>query len=251
MTCNELQDSVKSVSARADIVGTDILSHLETCSACRQWMEIEQRLMGPLQVLRDSVPVIPATVDESVLNAYRAQLQHASSDVIRSRKPAPSMSNLVWRAAIAALLVAGAILLFGTRKAPSPTTAKMQPTPVVSSAQLQTQPQSEAPKPVTTPRPVTAKPVITKKRTSRPLRKAPVPAAEGSSTEDAYMGLPPDFRNLMYCDQLSCSGAMEVIRMNLPASSIGLASPSRSSNVVAADVVVGADGVARAIRILN
>jgi hypothetical protein len=55
----------------------------------------------------------------------------------------------------------------------------------------------------------------------------------------------------MYCDQLSCSGALEVIRMNLPAASLGLASPSRTSNFVAADVLVGSDGVARAIRIVN
>jgi hypothetical protein len=55
----------------------------------------------------------------------------------------------------------------------------------------------------------------------------------------------------MYCDQLSCSGAMEVIRMNLPASALGMQSPLRTSNLVAADVVVGPDGVARAIRIVN
>jgi len=42
-----------------------------------------------------------------------------------------------------------------------------------------------------------------------------------------------------------------VIRMNLPASALGMSSPSRTSNVVEADVVVGPDGVARAIRIVN
>jgi hypothetical protein len=252
MTCTELQDSVNSGSARA--VGTpsaDILSHLESCSACRDWVEIEQRLTGPLQVLRNSVPTVPATLDESVLNAYRAQLQHASSDVIPLRKPVRPMSNFVWRASVAALLLAGAILLFGIRRVPSPPATaktKIQSAPIVSSPQAQTPIRSEAPKSVQT----TKAAVATKKRTPRAPYKAPAPpAVEGSSTEAAYMGLPPDFRNLMYCDQLSCSGAMEVIRMNLPASSMGLASPSRSSNVVAADVVVGPDGVARAIRIVN
>ena len=250
MTCNELQDSVNSASARA--VGTpsaDILYHLESCRACREWVEIEQRLTGPLQLVRNSAPTVPATLDESVLNAYRAQLQHASSDVIPLRKPVRPMSNFVWRAAVAALLLLGAIILFGIRRVPSPPATaktKIQPAPIVSSPQAQTQAQSEAPKRV-----ITKQNIIKKKVASRVRHRAPDAETEGSSTEAAYMGLPPDFRNLMYCDQLSCSGAMEVIRMNLPVSSMGLASPSRSSNVVAADVVVGPDGVARAIRIVN
>jgi hypothetical protein len=241
MTCNELQDSVKHGLVRVDGAPRgDILSHLESCTACRKWVEIEQRLKGLLQVLRSSVPAVPTTVDASVLSAFRTRLQHAPG--IPLRKPERPMSSSIWRAAIAALLLAGAIILFGNRKTAMPTpTAKIQVAPVVSSTQVQTQPQSEAPKPV-----------VTKKRAaSRLHHRAPAPLTENSSTEAASMGLPPDFRNLMYCDQLSCSGAMEVIRMNLPASSLGMALPSRTSNVVAADVVVGADGVARAIRIVN
>jgi hypothetical protein len=246
MTCNELQDSVKNSSARADRTPSiDIRSHLESCSACRQWIEINERLAGPLQILRSAMPSVPATLDESVREACHAHFQHPA-DVIPSNKPVRPISPLFWRAAIAALLIAGAIILFGTRRAPSPpTTAKIQ-RHIISSTQVQTPTQSEAPKPDIT------KPALTKKRpTSRVHHRAPAAPDENSSTETAYMGLPPDFRNLMYCDQLSCSGALEVIRMNLPASSLGMASPLRTSNVVAADVLVGADGVARAIRIVN
>lgn len=242
MTCNELQDSMKDGSARSDgTPGADIRSHLESCSACRQWIEINERLAEPLRLLRDSVPVIPATLDARLLSAYRTRLQHASLN-----KPVRPISPVLWRAAIAALLIAGAIILFGSRRAPlPPTTAKIQQ-PLISSTQVRTLTQSEAPKPAIT------KPTVTKKRpTSRMHHRTPAAAEENSSTEAAYMGLPPDFRNLMYCDQLSCSGALEVIRMNLPAFSLGMASPSGRSNVVAADVLVGADGVARAIRIVN
>ncbi len=246
MTCNELQDSMKNGSARSDgKPGTDIRSHLESCSACRQWIEINERLAGPLQLLRNSVPPMPATLEESVVKAYRVRLQHLS-EVIPINKPVRPISPLLWRAAIAALLIAGAIILFGTRRAPLPrTTAKIQQ-PLISSTQVQTLTHSEAPKPDLT------KPAVTKKTpTSRRHHRAPAAVEENSSTEAAYMGLPPDFRNLMYCDQLSCSGALEVIRMNLPASSLGMASPSGRSNIVAADVLVGADGVARAIRFVN
>ena len=64
--------------------------------------------------------------------------------------------------------------------------------------------------------------------------------------------LPPDFRSLMYCDELSCSGPMEVIRMQLPASDLLFAPGSNSANgTVLADVLVGPDGIARGIRIVQ
>ena len=58
--------------------------------------------------------------------------------------------------------------------------------------------------------------------------------------------------NLMYCDQISCSGALDIIRMQLPASPVaGDSTSAPAQDVVLADVLVGSDGVARAIRIVN
>jgi hypothetical protein len=58
------------------------------------------------------------------------------------------------------------------------------------------------------------------------------------------------FVALMFCDPLICSGEEQVIRMELP----GTASASGegdSSQPVLADVVVGDDGLVRAMRIVN
>ncbi len=244
MTCNELHDHVESSPLRFLTEGglsADVAAHIEHCSACRQWIEIEEQLSNQLHLLRDNAPVIPATLDESILKGYRAQFQAVSS-FSTATKPMRPMSTLVWRAAIAAVLLVGAIILFGNRKAPSPqATAKVQPMPNGASAQPENQAKSETPKTIADVKVVTP----------RVHHRTTIKKTENTSAEATTNPLPPDFRNLMYCDQISCSGAMEVIRMNLPASALGMSSPSRTSNVVAADVVVGPDGVARAIRILN
>ncbi len=243
MTCNELHNRLESGALRTETVLTaEVVSHIEHCSACRHTVDIEERLREPLRLLRNSVPAVSATLDESILSGYRARLQRASAEATSLKKQTP-LSTLVWRAAIAAVLLVGAILLFGNRKATSPPPiAKVQTQPAVAaSARSVSQAGNEAPKAV----------AAKMKPAPRARRKASAPTTEVPSAEAASLGLPSDFRNLMYCDQLSCSGAMDVIRMNLPASSLGMASPLRTSNVVAADVLVGPDGVARAIRIVN
>ena len=56
----------------------------------------------------------------------------------------------------------------------------------------------------------------------------------------------------MYCDELSCVDAMSVIRVQLPPFAAGFAPASMTNNdVVYADVLVGSDGIARSIRIVQ
>jgi hypothetical protein len=52
------------------------------------------------------------------------------------------------------------------------------------------------------------------------------------------------YTDLMLCDPLSCSGDAQVVRMEVPAQ-------GSSEQTVLADVVVGDDGLVRAIRIVN
>jgi hypothetical protein len=61
-----------------------------------------------------------------------------------------------------------------------------------------------------------------------------------------------DFRSLMYCDELSCGGLLTVVRVEVPASDVALTPASNSaSDMVVADVLVGSDGIARGIRIVQ
>ncbi len=64
----------------------------------------------------------------------------------------------------------------------------------------------------------------------------------------------PGYSDLMYCDPVVCSGPMQVVRIKVP---VGQVKPgagkngSNSNSFVNAEVVVGPDGVARAIRVAN
>jgi hypothetical protein len=54
----------------------------------------------------------------------------------------------------------------------------------------------------------------------------------------------------MYCDALSCPDAMDMIRVQLPASAMPKPLPGfvRTGGSVTADVLIGPDGIARGIR---
>ena len=51
----------------------------------------------------------------------------------------------------------------------------------------------------------------------------------------------------MFCDPLSCASDAQIVRMELPASAAG----SQDEQTRIADVVVGDDGLVRAVRMVN
>ena len=60
-----------------------------------------------------------------------------------------------------------------------------------------------------------------------------------------------DYVALMFCDPLSCSGDAQVVRMELPGSGPSASGGEQDAQMRIADVVVGYDGVVRAVRIVN
>jgi hypothetical protein len=62
----------------------------------------------------------------------------------------------------------------------------------------------------------------------------------------------PGYSNLMYCDPVVCSGPMQVVHIKVPVGEVkpNLGQTDRNA-FVNAEVVVGPDGVARAIRVAN
>jgi len=243
MTCNEFRDRLDaSGSPSKGLSRTDLLAHLRDCAACRQRVEADEQLARQLRMLRDSAPAFPASLDASILQAFRAHVDKESSNIISLRQKPRQLPRLAWPAAMAALLLLGAIVFLGGRKATrsAPAAGNVRATSVTAPKPARPQAEVHSPNKV----------VAIKVAQHHPRRKGSVPHIEAPAAETVAVTLPPDFRSLVYCDELSCSGPMDVIRMNLPASALGVSSPLRTNNVVAADVVVGADGVARAIRIV-
>jgi hypothetical protein len=79
--------------------------------------------------------------------------------------------------------------------------------------------------------------------------------AVGSATQNAAQSASstwPGYSNLMYCDPVVCSGPMQVVHIKVPVDQVKPnVGQSDGKSFVNADVVVGPDGVARAIRVAN
>ena len=234
MNCEEFRSYTSDRNALGERAA---IEHLETCAPCRALSYSQAEVGRYLSVVRDSVPDVPTAMDAAVMSAYRREMER---QVKGSRRHWKVPTRIAWTT-LAAGLVIGTVLLMAHRgrEVPAiPTAVKTAPmTPVPKD------PEAVVKKAAASPKTTTAR---AKAQTSRVRPKAVAPAVATNDAADS------GFQNLMYCDQLSCSGAMQVIRIQVPASAVERVPAWRPANgLVQADVVVGSDGVARAIRIVK
>jgi hypothetical protein len=78
--------------------------------------------------------------------------------------------------------------------------------------------------------------------------EAAVATETAATAEDTQTYAEAGYEPLMFCDPLSCATGSQVVRMELPASATA---GGQNSQPQVADVVVGYDGVVRAVRLLN
>ena len=241
MTCQKLHSYFADpLRVDADLRANcaEVAEHIVGCADCNRFVEAQRELGTSLRLARMSAPQLSASLDAAVLANYRRHIATLESSVsstpVRRRR---SLSALGWSTAVAAALLVTAIAFFSSRK----TVTTGAPLRTAQRADMPQPPESNHRGTVVAPRTRRTKPDVVLAR-----RKPPAisPASAGSS-------LPAGFRSLMYCDELSCVGAMEMIRVQLPSSvAAGLTSASTPTNgVVFADVLVGPDGIARSIRI--
>jgi hypothetical protein len=213
--------------------------HLVHCAECARFVEARRKLSADLRLMRQSVPELPLSLDAAVLADYRRHVSACQSPARPSIHRRRGFLILSWSAAVAAIMLVAALLFFSERRA------------VITVDRTNAADLSAGPQPVAAGK--TAVILQTTKQTAN-RREAHPGRREGRSPSIAILENPASagFRSLMYCDELSCAGAMEVIRVQLPSSAIALASTAGSANgSVLADVIVGPDGIARGIRIVE
>jgi hypothetical protein len=244
MTCEELrrnfEDHVRDPEVRSDHGG--VAEHISTCADCSRFVEEQGELWNNLRLVRESAPPVSESIDATVVLNYRRHLakerEHSAKPVVHQLHPG---SATAWSAIAVALLVGLSFWLFSARRTVTttqPPTAH-QPT-VIPTA------------PVVTQNP--AEPVVrtAKHRPAVPLRSSQLRSDRRPAvTAVEARSLPDGFRNLMYCDALSCSGDMNMIRVQLPSSSMPrqVSGSIQAVRSVTADVLVGPDGIARGIRL--
>lgn len=244
MTCKDFRGYLErgvGTSARGLAESAEMVEHAGACPECSGFVRGEKLLEKHLNLVRRAVPEVPPSLDVRVLNDYRcyqAERKVASDGVgwrVRLETALP------WTAAVAfaALVAYGAIVFFMPHSSRGWANGKDR-----------------------TPAGQTVVPVLAEKPVSPSV--TPIRQAHGSERRTRNHGenieaaahrddsVPRAFRSLVYCDPISCPGAMEVIRVQLPAPVLGLGqAPARAGGMVSADVLVGADGIARGIRVVE
>lgn len=256
MTCHELRSYIRDperLATGTETNSAEIVAHTAICDGCGRLLEEQRELMTSLSFVRESAPQIRPSLDTAVLAYYRKYAVEKANSVrvTPSRRRISLIAAFAWTAAVA---VAGFIaneelrLLVPTEEAASRTTQSV-------GSQVRTAPKSTSPQP-NAPQQLSSKShrrTVLTKSASKSLATAE--RARGNTDETAASvadPLPVEFRSLMYCDALSCGGPMQMIRVQLPPSAAGLARGwAQSNQVVYADVLVGSDGIARGIRIVQ
>ncbi len=254
MTCREFKHTAASLTLW-ELSGTRdalVLDHAAECPKCGAWLDRQQLLAVSMQTLqaRNAGREAGPHVERALLRMFRQVPFEAMHPVAAPRSTPIALRlsrffELGAYAAVAAAIVVGMFLgmrLLEHRSATAPVQSQATPT-------------------TTWPQPVQAAANATQEeltptahRQSAEAGKAERPARsvraalQPSSAVTSLDSDDPEYVALMFCDPLSCSSDAEVVRMELPAS--GTAS-DRDAQPQIADVVVGYDGIVRAMRIVN
>jgi hypothetical protein len=252
MTCREFEQNASSLTLweLAQSQDQPNLEHARECVKCAGWLQGQRTLAAAMQTLqaRTAGSAAGSHVEHALLQRFReGQAQPVRAEIEQRWTPmAVRLSRFfgvgAYVAATAAILV-GLFLgvqLLEKRSANLPVQSRSGPSSVGSRPVAE----SKVQEPDTT----AARSSVSRIRAphhrsaSRPTQTV----AEPSQTiADA------DYVALMLCDPLSCSSEAQVVRMELPNPASAGAGGEQDAQMRIADVVVGYDGVVRAVRIVN
>jgi hypothetical protein len=277
MTCREFKHSAASLTlwevsqvqsgSRSHSEDERIVNHADSCESCATWLRKQRSLAASMRTLQAQTVGLEAGpgVEQALLAAFRrnaatsfaragvaprfdAGRPHAASGFPPIAMRLSRFFEIGAYTAVAAAIIVGVFLgmqiLPHSRTTPSQTAsspASLTPAaakPVgteqaeltntlVSSGGRQSPPLQGLARPKHAP---------VRDKTNATAQSGIAVASQTSMDDDGYVAL-------MFCDPLSCSSDAQVVRMELPA--------GRDAQPQIADVVVGYDGLVRAVRIVN
>lgn len=235
MDCKEFENMLEDLESETPMPAGargQALQHVESCGYCRARLASARLLSLELRALaRDDEKLhAPAHIEASVLAVFRQ----------RAQRPARAWRKLSWAAAAAVAALAGWLLVAQSWRKPSfPPVAKVQAYPSL---------------PLSASQPATAAVENRARAQKRVAEHIPSRRVSGSAGTMAaqmaneFIALPPG-------DSAYPLGEGMVVRVELPRSApalVGLPMGGGDlSGTVTADVVLGQDGVARAIRFVQ
>jgi len=257
MTCREFNQKAEllSLAELQQWQDKQFLQHVSECPGCGSWLQQRHVLANGLDALKNSTASreAPVAVEYAVMRAFRKS--HAPAAAIEEARPSSFAFRLsrffemgAYAAVAAALAIGMAVgVWFWHQRTPA-----ASQTPSANSAQVQpaqVTPAAEETKSVTAEVSTVAHARPRVRRSTSAGSKGEVRANATNEETTAQIEQTNGYQPLMLCDPLSCTGGEQVVRVELPASEVD---PSRdSSQPLMADVVIGDDGLVRAIRIVQ
>jgi hypothetical protein len=257
MTCREFKRSAASLTLweLSPCADEQVLDHAEECPKCGAWLDRQRMLAASMQTLQAQTAGRQAgpQVERALLRMFRQEPFEATQPVAAHRS-APIAFRLSRffevgaYVAVAAAIVVGLFLgahLLQERSmkgqvqgrsisAPAQPASAAAATAKIAPIEI-TQPTAEQ-HVASAKRQISSRPAVTSH-----IAKASSTDAGVSQTDDS------EYVALMFCDPLSCSTDAQVVRMELPATGAA----DRDAGTQLADVIVGYDGVVRAMRFVN
>ena len=270
MNCQNFESIVNELARQQRMqahVREQALAHTSDCQVCALRLADERALTQKLRAVTSEMNEMeaPARIEGELLAAFR---QHKSAGTRRS-------AIHDWRywatAAAAVLLIVIGISAMRSRMAPVATQSPYAPTfqpAIANSKSAQPTDTFDGPKPAELPKPEAAMASYDQKRRTHPL-PARFNSADSRSASDAaatesdasvaanYSGneIATDFLPVGYTSPMNLQDGGQVMRVELPRSALaGFGLPVNMDRVnerVKADVLVGPDGQARAIRFVQ
>ncbi len=260
MTCREFKHSAASLTLweLSQAQDEQILTHAEQCEGCSGWLQNQRTVAASLHTLQAQTAAMEAgpKVERTLLRAFRQSTAASSPQPMVARVSAPTAFRLSHffevgaYVAVAAAIIVSVFLGVRLLQHSSRTVPVQSGIAPVSTRPLLQKPAVAAPEDSSKLASSVTHERVTSAVRSRPQRSdsarvatAAVPAVAAEEPQnDADAG----YVALMFCDPLSCSGDSQVVRMELPANGA-----EQNSQPAIADLVVGYDGVVRAVRIVN
>ena len=252
---NVVVDLARSLPLEAS-VREAALAHSEGCDGCGRRLAQEELLTGGLQALATEMNSVSVSthLQQNLISALRQQ----------SLAPNAKRENHVWRyvAVAAAILIAVALGIASYRMQESPpfdshdnsTPPTEKPVAVASTTPIKGPSETPAIKP---------KPIATVARKHRPRRFRPAPSTQstfvsvivGAVTDSETSEVASEFMPLGYSNAANIQEGAQVVRVELPRYAMARfgvpVNMERYDERVKADVWLGADGLARAIRFVQ
>lgn len=243
MTCKEVHSSFENpllIDTERNNYTAAIAEHVVSCTECCQFVELQREIGRSLRIVRESAPEVPAELDRSVIasfHRYSADLVNSASSSELRKSRAFFLSTAAGALTLVALVLIAILVLSHEKYIPNP---QLRP---AQSAAIPLAPSTDRDPPIKLAAKKKGAHAIARRRLRKP-EEVPSTAPDTPFTVG--------FDSLMYCDELSCGGALEMIRVRLPDSVAQLTPNSAQANdMVLVDVLVGSDGIARGIRIVQ